>query len=90
VFREPREAGDWIFRRDRRIRRALATAVDHDPTGIPYLVPELVLLYKAREPREKDEADFGLATGTFTHAGAVARRCPSGDRARPPVDQAPR
>jgi hypothetical protein len=70
VFREPREAGDWIFRRDRRIRRALATAVDHDPTGIPYLVPELVLLYKAREPREKDEADFGLATGTFTHEQA--------------------
>jgi len=26
--------------------------------GIPILVPEIVLLYKAHEPTEKNEADF--------------------------------
>jgi len=28
------------------------------PDGIPYLAPELQLLYKAKVPRPKDEADF--------------------------------
>lgn len=48
----------WLFRRDPRIRCALDTIGDHSSDGIPYLAPELQLLYKARTPRPKDEADF--------------------------------
>jgi hypothetical protein len=50
-------ARDWIFRRDRRIRRSLDAAFT--TTGaIPHLAPEVVLLYKSRDPSPKDDADF--------------------------------
>jgi len=49
---------DWLFRRDARIRRPLATIGHRTHEGIPYLAPEIQLLYKARAPRTKDEADF--------------------------------
>lgn len=48
----------WLFRRNPRIRRPLATVGHRTPDGIPYLAPELQLLYKAKAPRRKDEADF--------------------------------
>lgn len=48
----------WRFRRDRRIQRPLSLIGRTTPQGIPYLVPEVVLLYKAQEYREADAADF--------------------------------
>jgi hypothetical protein len=48
----------WVFRRDPTIRRPLSLAVRRDPTGIPFLAPEIQLLYKARAVRAKDQADF--------------------------------
>lgn len=53
----PSEDDDWVYRRDRRVRRALAEIVWH-ADGIPYLVPEVQLLFKAKSMREKDELDF--------------------------------
>ena len=32
--------------------------IAHTPDGVPYLVPEIVLLFKAKSARDKDEADF--------------------------------
>jgi len=59
VFREPHVGDDlWVCRRDPRIRRPYAEAVERTPDGIPYLSPEIVLLFKAKYRREKDEADF--------------------------------
>ena len=60
VMQEPWAEDEWVFRRDPRIRRALADAIEIDASGIPYLAPELVLLFKARALRAKDEADFAL------------------------------
>ncbi len=48
----------WLFRRDARIRRRLATIGHRTNDDIPYLAPEIQLLYKAKAPRPKDEADF--------------------------------
>lgn len=48
----------WVFRRDARIRRPLATLGQQTQDGLPYLAPEIQLLYKAKSPRPKDEADF--------------------------------
>ena len=31
------------------------------PDGIPYMRPDMVLLFKAKHAREKDEADFAAA-----------------------------
>ena len=58
VFREPWEGDTWVFRRDPRIRLPLARAVAHSEEGIPYLHPEIVLLFKAGAPTQKDEADL--------------------------------
>lgn len=48
----------WVYRRDPRIRRSMSTAVRQSPGGLPYLAPEIQLLYKSKAPRERDEMDF--------------------------------
>ncbi len=53
---QDRETGEWVFRRDARIRRPLAAAFVQG--RLPYLAPEIVLLYKAKAPSAKDDADF--------------------------------
>ena len=58
VFREPHEGGTWICRRDEGLRLPYDAIVERTPDGIPYLMPELVLLFKAKAPRPKDRADF--------------------------------
>jgi hypothetical protein len=58
VFREPHDGDTWICRRDDRIRRSYASVISYDADGIPYMAPEIVLLFKAKGPRAKDEADF--------------------------------
>ncbi|MFI6457498.1 nucleotidyltransferase domain-containing protein [Streptosporangium amethystogenes] len=48
---------DWVYRRDSRIRRPLASfTVAED--GFSRIAPEIQLLYKAKSPRPKDELDF--------------------------------
>jgi len=55
-------SGDsWAFRRDRRITRPLMSLGIQAASGVPFLVPEIVLLYKAKDPSAKDHADFELA-----------------------------
>jgi hypothetical protein len=48
----------WLFGRLPTIRRPVTTVGDTTPEGIPYLAPEIQLLYKAKGLRQKDEADF--------------------------------
>ncbi|MEM9608591.1 MAG: hypothetical protein AAGA99_14300 [Actinomycetota bacterium] len=48
---------EWVFRRDPAIRRSWADAVLVTSAGIPYLAPELQLLFKSKQPRPKDEGD---------------------------------
>lgn len=48
----------WLFRRMPAISRPVGTIGDITSEGIPYLAPEIQLLYKARGMRTKDEADF--------------------------------
>lgn len=58
VFREPHDGGTWICRRDDGLRLPYAAIAERTADGIPYLVPELVLLFKAEAVRPKDQADF--------------------------------
>jgi hypothetical protein len=58
VMREPHEGNVWIARRDDRIRLPYAELIRWTPDGIPYGAPEVVLLFKAKATRPKDEADF--------------------------------
>jgi hypothetical protein len=53
------QEGDmWLYRRDPRIRLPVAEIGLRSRDGIPYLRPELTLLFKSKEPRERDEVDF--------------------------------
>jgi hypothetical protein len=62
VFREPWEGDMWVCRHDPSIRRPVADVIERDATGIPYLAPEIVLLFKAKHAdRNKDAADFARA-----------------------------
>src|SRR3989304_4624999 len=45
------EGPRWRFRRDPRITRPLALAGMRTADGVPFLAPEIVLPYKAKEPR---------------------------------------
>lgn len=51
---------EWKFRRDLTISYSLESVWSYSDTGIPYLNPEIVLLYKVKNTREKDHQDFML------------------------------
>lgn len=61
VFREPHEGQTWICRHDPAIRLPYTEVIRHTADGIPYLAPELVLLFKAKHARPKDQSDFEAA-----------------------------
>lgn len=48
----------WVSRRDVRISRPIAEIGDRTEEGVPYLRPEIQLLYKARARRPRDDVDF--------------------------------
>ena len=52
------EHKQWLFRRNAQIRGSLATLGRVTGDSIPYLAPEIQLLYKAKGLRPKDQADF--------------------------------
>lgn len=59
VMSEPGDTLKWVFRRDERINAPREWMTVQSDRGVPYLVPEAVLLFKAKpEPRPKDEDDF--------------------------------
>jgi hypothetical protein len=51
---------EWVFRRDARIRRPIER-VFLERDGVPFLAPEIVLLYKSKGMGAKDDADFRRA-----------------------------
>lgn len=61
VFREPHDGDTWICRHDPTIRLPYRDIIHHSDDGIPYLAPELVLLFKAKHARPKDRSDFAAA-----------------------------
>ncbi len=64
-----RDGSIWRFRRNPRVVRQVDRLVLRGPEGLPYLAPEVVLLFKSatggKAPRPRDEADFAavLAAG---------------------------
>jgi hypothetical protein len=47
----------WINRRDARLQVPWGSAVLFTVDGVPYLAPEIQLLFKSRDPRPRDEVD---------------------------------
>ncbi|MER6991221.1 amino acid transporter [Saccharopolyspora hirsuta] len=48
----------WVSRRNPRLRRDVRSIGRTGSDGIPYLAPEILLFYKAKDTRPKDEVDF--------------------------------
>lgn len=48
---------EWIYRRDRTIRRAWDATVLWTTDGMPYLAPDVQLLFKSKSSRPKDNLD---------------------------------
>lgn len=58
VMVEPGDEEWWVYRRDESIRMPRAEMVATTADGVPYLLPHGLLLYKAKNDRDKDWADF--------------------------------
>jgi Aminoglycoside-2''-adenylyltransferase len=50
--------GEWVYRRNTAIRRPLAKLGIDSLWALPYVAPEIVLLFKAKQMLDKDRADF--------------------------------
>jgi len=58
VFLNPLDGDDWVSRRHDGLRIPADQIMVRSDSGIPFLRPEIQLLYKAKHHRPKDEADF--------------------------------
>jgi hypothetical protein len=70
VFRDPHDGDTWICRRDHSIRLPYERVIEMTSDGVPFMAPEIVLLFKAKHARPKDEADFA---GTLDALGPAQR-----------------
>lgn len=61
IFRDQSQGDTWICRRDGRIRLPYSELIERTEGGIPYSRPEVVLLFKAKHAREKDDDDLAAA-----------------------------
>ncbi|MFC4410867.1 nucleotidyltransferase domain-containing protein [Chungangia koreensis] len=50
--------GNWLFRREPQIYYDAGRVIENSTDSFPYLIPVIVLLYKAKHLREMDHADF--------------------------------
>ena len=52
---------EWVFRRNKAVKREISALTMYTQDGIPFFGPEIVLLYKAGEGRDRDELDMTVA-----------------------------
>jgi len=48
----------WVYRRNAQVTKAIADCYLTSEMGVKFLCPEIVLLYKSKNPRARDEQDF--------------------------------
>jgi hypothetical protein len=60
----------WVYRRDPRITRPMSDAVKHSIRDVPFLAPEIQLLYKSKDTRDRDRIDFGNVSA-YLDAAAI-------------------
>ena len=56
----------WVYRRDPSLRRPWDRAVLRSEEGVPYLAPDLQLLFKSTHQRAKDEEDVRVVGPALT------------------------
>ena len=83
VLLQESDAKAWRFRREPTVSMPLSELGLRSELGIPILRPEVVLVYKAKSPRPKDEEDFiallpALGDAQATWLGEALDRCHPG------------
>jgi hypothetical protein len=74
--------GQWVYRRNPAVRLPLDQLGHTTASGLPYLRPEVVLLYKAKRPRAPDEHDAAVTIPRLSRsarawlASAIAKDTP--------------
>jgi len=68
ILLNERDDTSWIYRRDREVRRDESKVIQFTDDRIPYLCPEIVLLYKTKEMRDKDRDDASNAIVKMTES----------------------
>ncbi|BBY56953.1 hypothetical protein MSAR_00890 [Mycolicibacterium sarraceniae] len=58
VFREPHVDDRWVCRRDHSITLPYRELILRTTDVVPYVIPEVALLFKAKHLRDKGDADF--------------------------------
>jgi hypothetical protein len=71
VFLAESSDGEWIFRRNANVRMPISKMGFHPLWGLPYLAPEILLLFKAKHLEARDRVDFDNAIPVLS---ADARR----------------
>lgn len=59
---------EWIYRRDQTVRRRWSETVLRTASDVPYLAPEIQLLFKSKDIRAKDQADAVASIPQLTTA----------------------
>ena len=62
VLLNERSGSNWVYRRNQSITKLLTECYLLSNNNIRFLCPEIVLLYKSKNPREKDAQDFELVS----------------------------
>jgi hypothetical protein len=83
VLLQESDAKAWRFRREPAVSMPLSELGLRSELGIPILRPEVVLLYKAKSPRPRDEEDFiallpALGDARAAWLGEALDRCHPG------------
>lgn len=68
VFREPHSGQTWVYRRNSQITRQYSTLIQTTADGVPFMAPEVVLLFKAKHNRDKDRDDLAACLPLMTEA----------------------
>lgn len=67
VMTEAGTPDTWVYKRNPQVTMPRADAVRQSQSGLSYLTPEVVLLFKAKVLRDKDQRDFETVNPTLTH-----------------------
>lgn len=82
LLNETGDNDEWLYRRNLKVAKPISKLFLTSESGINFLRPEIVLLYKSKNPRVKDEQDFEtvvqhLDTESKKWLGAALEVCDS-------------
>jgi hypothetical protein len=68
VLLEMGDGVEWIYRRNPEIHRLWMDVLARSACGLPFLKPEVQLLYKSKHPRERDDEDLAVTLPALSYS----------------------